>query len=163
MADLYNRTVKLDRELYEYANKHNHKVNIIWEHKFDECIKDNPQQFNNDLLVERPKLRDGFFGGRTETFKLLYYFNKLKGKVGKYIDVVSLYPSVNFYCEYPTDNPNYIHRPKEFDYNWFGMIHCRILPPRKLYIPVLPYKVKTHNASKLLFGLCRTCMHSISE
>src|SRR5829696_8508804 len=37
------------------------------------------------------------------------------------------------------------------------------LPPRGLYLPLLPYKQKTKGAHKLLFGLCRTCMHNIDE
>ena len=34
-----------------------------------------------------------------------------------------------------------------------GIIKCRVLPPRKLYHPVLPYK----SNSKLMFPLCYTC------
>ncbi|CAC5404699.1 unnamed protein product [Mytilus coruscus] len=40
---------------------------------------------------------------------------------------------------------------------------CKILPPKGLYHPVLPYKQLTSdNTHKLLFGLCRTCMNKIS-
>ncbi|CAC5368905.1 unnamed protein product [Mytilus coruscus] len=40
---------------------------------------------------------------------------------------------------------------------------CKILPPKVLYHPVLPYKQLTSdNTHKLLFGLCRTCMNKIS-
>src|SRR5829696_6514660 len=37
------------------------------------------------------------------------------------------------------------------------------LPPRGLYLPLLPYKQKTKGSHKLLFGLCRTCMNKIDE
>ena len=37
-----------------------------------------------------------------------------------------------------------------------GLVSCSILPPRKLYLPVLPYSAR----GKLVFGLCRTCMES---
>jgi hypothetical protein len=36
---------------------------------------------------------------------------------------------------------------------FFGLIRCRVFPPRGLYHPVLPYKT----GGKLLFPLCRTC------
>lgn len=39
--------------------------------------------------------------------------------------------------------------------NYEGLIKCRILPPKHLYMPVLPLKI-----NKLLFGLCRTCMEN---
>jgi hypothetical protein len=59
-------------------------------------------------LVEQPKFReDGFFGGRCELVKLVYDF-KEKDSKGKYIDVVSLYPTVMYYDKYP------IGHPKEF-------------------------------------------------
>jgi len=45
-----------------------------------------------------------------------------------------------------------------YDPNWFGLIHCKILPPRGLYIPVLSLKQKTADSHKLMFGLCRRCM-----
>ena len=34
-----------------------------------------------------------------------------------------------------------------------GLVEVTVLPPRKLFLPVLPYKM--HN--RLLFALCRTC------
>ena len=34
-----------------------------------------------------------------------------------------------------------------------GLVKCSILPPRDLYIPLLP----THINDKLMFVLCRTC------
>ena len=37
--------------------------------------------------------------------------------------------------------------------NYFGLIKCRVLPPQKLYLPVLPKRVN----DKLLFPLCITC------
>ena len=35
-----------------------------------------------------------------------------------------------------------------------------ILPPRQLFIPVLPYHSKT---GKLMFGLCKTCMEESNQ
>ena len=38
-------------------------------------------------------------------------------------------------------------------------MHCKILPPRDLYHPVLPQRVKQEGAvaEKLVFTLCRSC------
>ncbi|CAC5379365.1 unnamed protein product [Mytilus coruscus] len=35
-----------------------------------------------------------------------------------------------------------------------GLVKCKIIPPRNLYLPVLPARL----IGKLMFGLCRTCM-----
>ena len=109
-------------------------------------------------MVEPPRIRDdGFHGGRCEPVKLIYDF-KSKGLKGKYIDVVSLYPTVMYYDRYPVGHPARISKPDKYNTNWFGFIYCKILPPRGLYLPVLPYKQKIQQATKLLFGLCRACM-----
>ena len=42
---------------------------------------------------------------------------------------------------------------------YFGLIYCRVKPPRKLFHPVLPVK----HDSKLVFSLCRTCMEMKSQ
>ena len=109
-------------------------------------------------VVEPPKIRDdGFHGGRCEPVKLIYGFNS-KGLKGKYLDVVGLYPTVMYYDRYPVGHPTRISKPDKYDNNWFGFIYCKILPPRGLYLPVLPYKQKTKQATKLLFGLCKSRM-----
>ena len=70
----------------------------IWEHEFDK----NKEMKSIKLdVVEPPKIRnDGFHGGRCEPLKLVYDF-KSKGVKGKYIDVVSLYPTVMYYDRSP--------------------------------------------------------------
>jgi len=63
-------------------------------------------------LIEPPKIRDcGFFGGRCEPVKIIYDFNS-KGVKGKYIDVVSLYPTVMYYDKYPVGHPKRISNQK---------------------------------------------------
>ena len=135
---------------------------IIWEHEFDRNKEMKAVTLNEYDLVEPPKLREAFYGGRCEPIKLIHDF-KDKDEKGKYIDVVSLYPTVMYYDRYPIGHPIKITKPSTYDANWFGLIHCKILPPRGLYIPVLPYKQKTKQAHKLLFGLCRTCMSRIDD
>ena len=163
MKDLYENTVNIENKIKQTG------LNLvqIWEHEFD-----NNKDMKNIILdevdlIEPPKLRDAFYGGRTEPIKLLKNFQKYN-ETGKYIDVCSLYPTVMYYDEYPVGHPNKIVKPKRkngfgvdevyYDENWFGLMHCKMLPPKGLYIPVLPYKQKTIDAHKLMFGLCKKCM-----
>ena len=56
---------------------------------------------------------------------------------------------------FPVGHPVVIH-PTEPVYDvskYFGFVRCKVLPPKQLYIPVLPFK----HDGKLYFPLCRTC------
>lgn len=94
--------------------------------------------------------RDAFFGGRTEAFKLCCSDCSIS-----YEDVTSLYPWVNFVKEYPIGHPIVINC--EFDdlENYFGIVKCSVLPPRDLYLPVLPMHCGPNK--KLVFPLCQKC------
>ena len=147
-------------EIDNFLRKY-YTVITIWEHEFDGDKNLKSVTLEEFDLVEPPKLRDAFYGGRCEPVKLIYDF-KNENEQGKYIDVVSLYPTVMFYDKYPIGYPKRIIKPKRHDKNWFGFIYCKVLPPRSLYLPVLPYKQKTKQAHKLMFGLCRTCMDRLN-
>jgi hypothetical protein len=47
-----------------------------------------------------------------------------------------------YYDRYPVGHPKKIIKPANYDPEWFGFAYVKILPPRKLYLPVLPYKQK---------------------
>lgn len=98
--------------------------------------------------------REAMRGGRTECFVPYTPIQK-----GCYFDVCSLYPTVMNGFPMPTSikahykNPSIssvMSRGKQLE---FGLYRCRVLPPRKLRIPVLPCKFN----EKLMFALCRTC------
>jgi len=151
MKYLCKRTTTID----DVLTARGHSVVTIWKHEFDKY-----KEMKNIKLddVERPRIRDdGFYGGRCKRMKLIYDF-KSKGVKGEYIDVVSLYPTVMYYDRYPVGHPTRISKADKYDNDWFGFIYCKILPPRGLYLPVLPCKQKTKQATKLLFGLCKSCM-----
>ena len=76
-----------------------------------------------------------------------------EGERIKYVDFTSLYPYVNKYCEYPRGHPKIITNPVRDLSVYFGIAKVKILPPRGLYHPVLPYR----SCGKLKFPLCRTC------
>jgi hypothetical protein len=103
--------------------------------------------------------RDAMSGGRVNAIKLLYKFKP--GEYGCYFDITSLYPTVMYEDDYPVGHPRKVF--EDFDPSRHrGLVHCRVLPPRNLYIPVLPFKTEINGADKLLFALCRSCIGSKS-
>lgn len=154
------------RSLYETHLMRSRKIKLlgynlvqIWEHEFDSMMKNNSEmrEYIESLahLKQEPlNPRDAFFGGRTGVCKL--YHKVEDNEQIHYYDVTSLYPFVNKYAEYPIGVPKIllgkdVENRTVFDIN--GLIKCRILPPKKLYHPVLP--VRMHE--KLLFILCYQC------
>ena len=86
----------------------------------------------------------------------------------RYVDYVSLYPHVNKnfndleLCPYPVGHPVLL-TALDTDFStagehcldpYFGLVKCEVLPPRDLYVPILPYRSGEH----LTFPLCRTCV-----
>ena len=104
-------------------------------------------------MTEPINPRDAFCGGRTNAVKL--YHQATPSQKIHYIDVTSLYPWVNKTSIYPKGHPRFIFNPGHTDiHQYFGLIQCKILPPRELYHPVLPYR----HDDKLLFPLCGRCV-----
>lgn len=99
----------------------------------------------------------GFFGGRTEVFKMFQSWTEQdikEGKYGKYVDIQSLYPSVQFFDELPCGVPVWDNEPSyentsEYINNHYGYIECDIVCPDNLHIPLLPEKKN----NKLMFDL----------
>ncbi|MET0103898.1 MAG: DNA polymerase, partial [Sedimenticola sp.] len=130
------------------------KYVCIWEHDYRHQLDRDPdlKTYVDQLdLAERLDPRDSFFGGRTNASQLRY--NTAGEEQIKYVDFTSLYPWVNKYAEYPVGHPKII--TKDFDdlSEYFGIAKVKVLPPRQLYHPVLPYR----SNGKLKFPLCRTC------
>ena len=73
-------------------------------------------------------------------------------KILRYIDVCSLYPTVQYFDYYPLCHPEKIYNPEKNDKYWYGLIKCKMVAPKKLYNPVLPIK-----KDKLKFTLCTKC------
>ena len=98
-------------------------------------------------IVEPLNPRDAFYGGRTNATKLLYNFKE--NECGRYVDFCSLYPTVQYYQKYPTGHPTKIFNSEKHDKSWYGLIKCKVLPPKGLYHPVLPQRIKVDNYEKL--------------
>ena len=70
---------------------------------------------------------------------------------------MSLYTYVCKYFKFPLGHPK-IHvgdacRDKQAMLSMEGLIKCTVLPPRRRYQPVLPFRCN----NKFLFCLCKTC------
>ena len=129
-----------------------------------ECQLKNNKDFQSFIkrkkeIVEPP--RDAFYEGRTNASKLLYNFKE--NEYGRYVDFCSLYPTVQYYKNYTIGHPIKIFKPEQYDKSWYGLIKCKILPPNKLYHPVLPQRIKVHCYEKLIFTLCKTCAETRSQ
>ena len=112
-------------------------------------------------IVEPLNPRNAFYGGRTNATKLLYNFKE--NKCGRYVDFCSLYPTVQYYQKYPIGHPTKIFNPEKYDKSWYGLIKCKVVPPRRLYHPVLPQRIKVDNYEKLIFTLCKTCTETRNQ
>jgi hypothetical protein len=144
-----------------------HQVITIWEHEYRQLVttdKALAKFVEANPVLEAMNPRDGYFGGRTEVFQMNA---KSEGDVKiYYYDVVSLYPSVMLMHDYPIGIPN--AEISSFRFNspallefWrtgtvFGMVSCKVIPPRGLWLPLLP--VRSKKEGKLMFSLCATCL-----
>ena len=112
-------------------------------------------------IVEPLNPRDAFYGGRTNATKLLYNF---KGnECGRYVDFCSPYPTVQYYQKYPIGHTTKIFNPEKHDKSWYGLIKCKVVPPKGLYHPVLPQRIKVHSYEKLVFTLCKACAETRNQ
>ena len=148
MKSIYNRHCNR----MTYLKKSAKHVVEIWECEFDKL---NMLKEINVKIRKPLSPRDALFGGRTNALRLHYKVQDDE-KI-KYVDFTSLYPYVQKYCRYPVGHPQIILDNFNLDIsNYFGIIKCKVLPPRGLYIPVLPSKIN----NKLVFALCCACAHS---
>ena len=146
----------------------NLEMTWIWECDFDRQLRENEEMkiYFNERIKHYSQIskygdiniRESFYGGRTNNLKFTYECKENESL--KYYDFTSLYPYVLVNNKYPVGHPELITENfglKE-DYGekikeYFGFIKCKVLPPKDLYIPILPMRIN----SKLVFPLCMTC------
>lgn len=63
------------------------------------------------------------------------------------------------YCCYPVGHPIILTENIDLAREYFGLMKCKILPPRGLHAPVLP---KTFNG-KNVYTLCNTCAQTYQK
>lgn len=147
MGDLHEKTLRRSKQII----KAGYNIVEMWECNW--LKSKDYKSINKFEIIEKLNYRDGFYGGRTNAAKII-----VEGKQLKYIDVCSLYPTVNYYDYYPVGHSKMVKNVTEYDKNWFGYIKCKVLPPKMLYHPVLPIKDE-----KLLFLLCKKCFDEKTE
>lgn len=143
------------------------KVVTMWECAWNAVKPENISEIVGEY-VSPMEPRDSLYGGRTEVFKAYKKWEQTDIKHGKYDDVVSLYPSVQKACEYPVGSPDCISHSfacsladgyitqediHEHVRKIYGIIKCKVIPPKGLFHPVLP----SHIDGKLKFSLCGKC------
>ena len=141
----------------EYIKKSLNNCEFIekWECEFEQDKKNDEvlQYFLKNICNIQESLipRDCLYGGRTNALKL--YKKCDHDEIIEYRDFTSLYPAVQKYDKFPIGHPEIITDNFDDIKNYFGLIKCKILPPKSLYLPVLPLKIN----GKLIFTLCATC------
>jgi len=143
MGDLYEKTKERNTQITDAG----YNLIEMWEWAWTKTKEYRHGIKTADHIIEPLNPTDAFYGGRTNATKL-----KVQNKKLRYIDVCSLYPTVQYFDNYPVGHPEKIQKPKKYDKDWYRLIKCKILPPRKLYHPVLPIKKE-----KLIFTLCTKC------
>ena len=152
MQDVYDAT----QDKVQKLTNQGYNVIQMWGCEWEHLLKTQPEidSFVRELdFIEPLEPREAFCGGRTNAIKLYHHITP--GQKIHYIDVTSLYPWVNKTSTYPKGHPKIIFTPGHTDVlQYFGLIQCKVLPPRELYHPVLPYR----HDDKLLFPLCARCV-----
>ena len=150
MSELYFLTQKKEA----YLRSCGLKLTVMWEHDFLERLRtdDELRDFaDTQDLQDRLEPRRAFYGGRTNALRL---YRKVDDPLQiRYYDVTSLYPYVLKTQTFPVGHPQIVTRDFLPLDRYFGLAKVKILPPRGLYLPVLPHKVD----GRLFFPLCATC------
>ena len=160
MEKLYCNTI--ERETY--LKSKGFSLTVKWECKLNSEIRTSKiiaefysrhlRNLKNSKIKPPLNVRDSFFGGRCSAIKLYHELNEELNEKIHYFDVTSLYPFVVKTKKYPVGHPVVIKNPEISrinDYN--GFVFLKILPPKNLYLPVLPVRFK----NKLIFPLCYEC------
>jgi len=102
MGDLYYKTNERSKQITDAG------FNLIemWECKWAKTKGYNRAISNVGDIVKPLKHRDAFYGGRINASKL-----KVQNKVLRYIDVCSLYPTVQYFDNHPVGHPEKICKP----------------------------------------------------
>ena len=153
----YFRT-KIQREYLEnlaYNVKEKWECEWLKEKKEVE-IKEFVAKNQQKLFQPYASVRSAYYGGRTEIFSPYCDCRDSKYKIG-YLDYTSLYPTIMSNCLFPYGNHKRVRINEKLTFEnidkYFGIIYCRVIPPKEIgnhHIPLLPIR---HN-NKLVFPHC---------
>jgi hypothetical protein len=102
-----------------------------------DMVRDLEQRAKHEVI----HARTGLFGGRTEAFK---DYQQCQGKEQTHaVDVVSLYPSVQAFDDFPIGDGRYVRTSAQdiASGKFFGVVVCDVVPPPpgQLKLPALPH------------------------
>jgi G:T-mismatch repair DNA endonuclease (very short patch repair protein) len=155
LAERYERTMSR----IEQITRSGYKVTVMWEFEFDEAgiVQQKPELLTHPVMYNTPlTTRDALYGGRTEAMCL--HYKARDDETIEYCDIMSLYLYICKYGKFPT-KPPLVHvgdtcKNVEACLKMEELMKCTIVPPKKLYHPVLHFRCN----KKLLFCLCRKCV-----
>uniref|UniRef100_A0A1I7U811 DNA-directed DNA polymerase n=1 Tax=Caenorhabditis tropicalis TaxID=1561998 RepID=A0A1I7U811_9PELO len=137
-----------------------HPVRVVYECEVEKALNQNQEMsdfFENYEVVDVLDCQKSLVGGRTEVFRL---YSNFQNQRGRYLDVVSLYPTVMKHEEFPIGEPKNVPRseiqtpmtqPHELCFQ--GFLSCKLVAPHNLKLPLIP----TRFGGKLVFALCKKC------
>ena len=154
-TQVFSRKAKLEEQGYN--------VILIWECEWKEMMGADPE-----IISHIEEMREGLnsckdpidprqalYGGRTEATCVYSKADLSKNESIRGVDFTSLYPAVMKQEKFPVGHPIVFGgSPGSFDYTpqrYFGIMHCKLIPPRRLFHPVLPNRFETDSGSKLIF------------
>jgi uncharacterized C2H2 Zn-finger protein len=161
----------LEREEY-FRSFPEMRLISIWECEFYRWMNSHPEkrrlwavkkEILNAVKEEPLRMRNALRGGKVEATAVHSKPDLSKGESISYVDFISLYPSVMLSLNVKEPELWFKGWPTIY---WFPaetpplreLLPCcvakvRILPPRRLYHPILPIKMK----DRVLFSLCSKC------
>jgi len=128
---------------------------VQWACEFDEAGR--PELLLHSIVQQSPlRARNILYEGRTEAMHL--HYKARENETIENADVICLYPYTCKYFKFPVGK-SIIHvgdasKDIEACIRMDGLIKCSIVPPERLYHPVLPFRCN----NKLIFCLCRSCV-----
>jgi len=134
LAERYERTMAR----LEQMTRAGYLVKVQWECEFHDVGKS--EVLAHPIAQQSPlRTRDALYGGRTETIRL--HYKAWENETIQYVDVMNLYPYICKYFKFPVGHP-IIHvgnacKDIEACLRTDGLIKCSIVPPERLYHPVL--------------------------
>jgi hypothetical protein len=163
--------VRQQNKKRETIIKREAELEIFWQCEIEEMLKKNKEAknfFDECHDTGALKFRDAFFGGRTNV-EMMYSKANI-GEEIKYMDIVSLYPYINYSTKYPVGQPKCTIYNKNVKWtttedvttfestektNLQGIIKCFVIPPTECELPpILPGRF---GDERLLFTFCNTC------
>jgi len=142
LAERYERTMAR----LEQITQAGYQVKVQWECEFEE----RPELLTHPIVSQSPLCtRYALYGGRTEAMQLHYKVHE--NETIQYVEVMIHYPYFCKYFTFPVGHPR-IHvgdacKDMVACLHMEGLILCTIVPPQKLYHPVLPFRCNKNSCS----------------